>query len=438
LANKSALPVILLILFLDLVGFSIVFPMMAEILTWYGGQEGSVLRGLTEWLDGVFGVAGEAGTGRRHAAFFGGALAGLYSVVQFLVTPFWGRLSDRVGRRPVLLATVALNLAGYIVWIISARFELFVVSRLIGGLASGNISVASAAAADVSTRENRTKTLGLVGAAIGLGFITGPALGATYSLLPHPEAKDAFASLHPFTIPAAIAALLSLVNLVWVARALPETLPPERRGKTTSTRTANPLLLFRRDLGPRIPRLNVAYLLFMIGFAGFEATLVFLLADRVGYGPGAAGLCMVWIGFSSALIQGGVVRRVVKRTGERRLAVLGLIVLIPGFALCGLPADILTSPLLWTGVTLLAIGVGFFSPSITSLVSLQAGAAAQGQAMGSFRSVGALGRALGPFAAAFLYFRFGPGTPYLAAAALTAVPAWLIWRLRGGDVVGED
>lgn len=413
-------------LFLDLVGFSIVFPMFAKLLEFYGQESGGLLVELNEWLDATFDVADP----RRHAALFGGVLAGLYSVIQFVVTPFWGRLSDRIGRRPVLLATVTVNLVGYVLWMFSGSFELFVASRVICAFASGNIGVASAAVADLSSSQDRARAMGLMGAAIGLGFITGPALGGLYAFdwVPKPAADSAW-SMNPFTVPATVAAVLSLVNVVWLVRRFGETLPPDKRDRSANARTTNPLRLFRSDLGPGIPTLNLAYLLFMLGFAGFEGTLVFLLSDRLGYGPGWSAACMVWLGFCSALVQGGLVRRMVNRTGERALAQRGLMILVPGYALCAATGMGWGPWSLWVGVTLLALGVGFLSPTMSAMVSLRTTGATQGAAMGSYRSVGALGRAGGPFIAAFLYFGMGAGAPYAAAALLGVVPLILVSRL---------
>jgi len=427
--RKSSLPTVLLVLFLDLVGFSIVFPMFAAILDWYGAADGGLLARLDDGLKSLFDFGDDP---HRRAALFGGILAGLYSVIQFLVTPWWARMSDRIGRRPVLLWTVALNAAGYLVWILAGNFELFVLSRVVCAFASGNISVASAAVGDLSAKRDRAKAMGLMGAAIGLGFILGPAIGATYGLWMEGMAESL--SLNPFAIPAAIAFALSAFNFWWLWHGFEESRPTSEDLPHETTRTANPLRLFRRDVDSRLPTLNLIYLLFMIGFAGFEGTLVFLLSDQLGYGPGLVGGCMVWLGFCSAMVQGGLVRRLVPKTGERRLAMAGLLVMVPGYLLCASVAWTGAAIGIWAGLTFLALGVGLLSPTLAAMVSLLGGVSSQGAAMGSYRSVGALGRALGPLLAAVLYYRLGPGAPYIFAAVLGVIPLMIFSFRVGPDV----
>lgn len=427
-SGAAPLGLVLLTLYLDLVGFSIVFPIYAELLQHYGGAPGGLLGRFNALLEAAFGV----GDPHRHAAFFGGVLTGLYSLLQFLVTPFWGSLSDRIGRRPVLLITIALNAAGYLVWAFAGAFELFILSRLVAALASSNISVASAAVADISVPERRARSMGLMGAAVGLGFLTGPAIGGAYVFLPRLDAPGGAAplALNPFSTPALIAFALSAFNLLSVLWRFGETLPAAKRGAARSFRSANPFALFHSEFGPVLPRLNLVYLLFMTAFAGFEATMVFLATDRLGWGPGDVGVCMIWVGFCSAAIQGGAIRRVVDRFGERRLALAGLAFLIPAYLLVALVARVASGPLFYTGATLLAAGIGFLSPTLTALVSFAAPPTAQGQVMGSYRSVGALGRALGPLLAALLYFGAGAGAPYLAAATLSLPALLLLFALR--------
>ena len=429
-SRKHSMFVVLLVLFLDLVGFSIVIPMFAEMLKFYGSLDEGLLVELNGFLAKTFDIS-EPG---RHAAFFGGVLAGLYSMMQFLVIPFWGGLSDRHGRRPMLIASVCINLAGYVIWVFSGSFVLFVLSRIVCGFGSGNISIASAAVADLSDQKNRARAMGMMGAAIGLGFLIGPGLGATYGLMPHLAEPGAPGwGLNPFSFPAAIAAALTLLNLWLLLTRFRETLPPEKRGHAEATRSINPARLFGANLGARVRRMNLAYLLFMIGFAGFEGTLVFLAADKLQWGPGAVGGCMVWLGFVSIMVQGGLVRRLVARTGEKALTLLGMALLVPGFGLTALVAWSPQAWLLLLGCTLLALGVGFVSPTLSALVSLAAPRTAQGVAMGSFRSVGALGRAIGPLLAATLYFSFGAGAPYVLGAVLGLLPFLMLLGLKAPE-----
>ncbi|MSR75047.1 MAG: MFS transporter [Planctomycetes bacterium] len=415
---------LLLTLFLDLAGFSLVFPLFAELLRHYSAEQQGMLHWLQVWSQATFGVNDPG----RLAAFFGGLLAALYSLLQFAVTPWWGRLSDRIGRRKVLLSTVSLSCVGYALWMIAGRFELFVLSRILCGTAAANISVASAAIADCTSREERSRGMGMMGAAIGLGFLVGPAIGGASALLPSVEAGAGWFAFTPFSIPAGIALALSLINLQMLHSKFQESLTVQLRGEA-QTRSANPFMLFSAKLGTGIARINVAWLLLMTAFAGFESTLVFLLGDKLHWGRGQSALCMVWLGICSVSIQGGVVRRLVPRMGEKRLAGLGLALLIPGNLITAL-VDSTGNPLfLWIGISLIACGIGFLSPTLTALVSLRAPEHSQGLALGSFRSVGALGRALGPFLAAWLYFTLGAGAPYMFAAVLLLVPAVLLRRV---------
>lgn len=415
---------LLLTLLLDLAGFSLVFPLFAELLRHYGQDQAGLMQWLREGSEAAFGVSDPA----RQAAFFGGLLAAVYSLLQFVVTPWWGRLSDRVGRRRVLLSTVGLSCVGYALWVVAGRFELFLLSRMLCGTAAANISVASAAIADCTRREERSRGMGMMGAAIGMGFLLGPAIGGASVLLPAPAMGEGWFALNPFSYPAAIALGLSLLNLVMLQRSFKESLTHELRS-AAQVRSANPFLLFSAKLGVGIARINVVWLVLMAAFAGFESTLVFLLSDRLQWGRGMSALCMVWLGICSVSIQGGVVRRLVPRLGEKRLAGVGMALLIPGNILTAL-VDITGNPLfLWVGISMIACGIGFLSPTLTALVSLRAPEHAQGLALGTFRSVGALGRALGPFMAAWLYFTMGAAAPYAFAAVLLVLPVWVLRRV---------
>lgn len=425
---RGRLGALLLTLYLDLVGFSIVFPLYAGMMDWYASDGSGLIASWSSWLETTFQISDRD----RVVTFFGASLGGLYAIGQFFVTPAWGRLSDRIGRRRVLLGTIALNLLGYLLWAFAGSFTLLLLSRLVGALASGNIGVASAAVADWSTPETRTKSMGLMGAVIGLGFITGPLLGSLYDFLPRigaAEATGGFA-LHPFSVVAFVAMALTAFNLwwMWSQYADPPREEVEEPDGPMPGRSANPLRIFGRDLGPVVGRMSLAYLFFTIVFSGFESTFVFMGFQVLGWGPGQIGPLMGAIGFVSAGIQGGLIRRLSGRVSERTLAILGLFIFVPGLGLLALVPGNESETTFILGGLLLGAGVGFFAPTVAALASLAAPRGAQGVAMGRYRSAGALGRAIGPLFAGSLYFGFGASASYVVGMVVLAVPLALLWR----------
>ena len=416
--KRASLGVVFLTMFIDLVGFSILFPLFGELMAYYRadtGVIGTVLGTLNQWFP-------DASAG-QEAALFGGILIGLYALLQFVCAPLWGGLSDRIGRKPVLLITIGGNLLGYLLWIWADSFALLLVSRAICGVMAGNISVATAAVADVTDSTNRTKGMAFIGMAFGLGFILGPAIGGmSYHFLPRPEGGLTGFGLNPFSGPAIVAAVLAAVNLVWVGTRFGETRQP---GETAPVRLANPLKIFAGS-NAELVKVNSGNFLFTTLFACMEATLVFLAMDALNYTPGSMALVFVVLGFTSAGVQGGLVRRIAPKYGPRKLALAGLMVMVPAFIVLGSVAYVQASWLLYIGVVLLALGTGLVMPSMSGLVSLAASEAEQGRALGAFRGAGALGRAVGPFLGAGCYFAFGPAVPYWVAAAGMVLPLLLI------------
>ena len=422
--SKTSLGVIFLTLFIDLVGFSILFPLFAAIMHYFGDRGEGLVGTIDGWITGVFPDA----TADQRAALFGGVLMGLYALLQFICAPIWGALSDRIGRRPVLLLTILGNTLGYALWIVADSFLLLLVSRVICGLMAGNISVATAAVADVTDARSRAKGMGFVGMAFGFGFILGPAIGGLgYEYLPSwTGGTDPGFGLNPFSAAAILACALSALNLVWVAARFRET---RQEAAETARRPLAPRL-FSGALGPRVRTVILANLLFTLLFAGLEATLVFLAWDRLGYGPAGMAGVFVALGLTSAFVQGGLVRRLAPKHGERPLAMAGFAIMIPAFLLLAAIAWVPSAWLLYLGVVVLALGIGLVMPTLTALVSLAADDSQQGLALGSFRSAGALARAIGPFIGAGSYFALGAAAPYLSGAALLVLPLALIARLR--------
>jgi MFS family permease len=409
-AGKKPLGVIFLTLFLDLVGFSIIFPLFPAMLAYYLPAEGGsgFLGGFVDWArslaveDSPFLVS----------VLFGGILGSLYAILQFIFAPIWGALSDRHGRRGILLITLGLTALSYALWVVAAPFALLVLARLLGGLAAGNLSVATAAVADITSRQDRSKGMALVGIAFGLGFITGPAIGGLSALLDLSALLPALTAIgiNPFSTPALVALLLSIINWVWVWKRFPETLPPAKRNPAQPIQLGRRVAEIFRVTHPKVRQTNRIYLLFMIAFSGMEFTLTFLAVERFAYTPARNGMMFLYIGFILILVQGGLVRRLAPRVGELRLSRIGCVAGLIGFVLLAFAES---SALFYTGLTAFALGVGLVSPCLTALVSLYTPEADQGRLLGTFRAAGSLARAIGPLLAAWIYFQYGSTTAYL-------------------------
>jgi MFS family permease len=424
-APRATVPIVLLTVFLDMVGFSILFPIFPELLAHYLDREGpeSALGRLVALLGELAG-----GDGNAVAALFGGVLGSVYSLLQFLFAPVWGGLSDRIGRRPTLLVTLFGTLAGALLWIFAGSFALLVAARLLAGIAAGNLATASAVVADVTEGKDRARGMGLVGMAIGLGFILGPlvCLGALQAF---PAGAGPWAgglARHPFSAPAMASALLAALNLVWVAARFRETLPPERRGESRHARVWNPFAQARRLAIPGLARVNFVTFLFYAAFSGMEFTLTFLAAERLGFRTRDNAVMFVFAGLVIALVQGGLVRRLVPRLGERRVARIGLALLVPGFLALGFARR---TPHLYLGLLGMAVGSALAMPALSSLASRYAPFDRQGLALGTNRSLGSLARAVGPIASSLLYWRVGSAASYGLGALLLLWPLGLCLRL---------
>jgi DHA1 family tetracycline resistance protein-like MFS transporter len=373
--GRSPLFLIWTTVFIDLVGFGIIIP----ILPLYAERHGATPLDV-------------------------GLLLASYSAMQFVFAPVLGSLSDRVGRKPVLavslygtaLASLALGAASAI----PNSLWLIFLARLLDGVTGANIATAQAYVADVTTEEKRARGLGLIGMAFGLGFVLGPAIGGLLASID--------VSL-PFYVVGGLAAL----NATLMLFRLPE---PERHiafateARSRLSRVAAAL----RD--PRTRLLLVVVLLATTAFAAMEATLALLLKDRFSYDEAHAAWLFAFVGVVMAVVQGGLVGRLVERVGERPLVVAGTALLATALALIGLPLPASLGVLL-AALALLAIGSGLQTPATTALVSRLTPAAQQGSALGVSQSMSALGRIAGPLLGGALY-HFGWATPYYAGSAI--------------------
>ena len=422
------LGLVFLTVFLDLVGFSIIFPIFPGLLEHYVELEGadSLIGRLQTYLVELTGSRANADF--AVVTLFGGVLGSIYSLLQFLFAPFWGALSDRRGRRSTLLLTLFGTALSYALWFFSGTFALLIGARVLGGIMAGNISIASAAVSDTTSGADRAKGMGIVGMAIGLGFVVGPAIGGISSSWNVLDAWPAGADLgvNPFSGPALIAFALAIVNWLWAIRRFPETLPEENRGKSTEARTLHPFRALRSIRFPGVMRTNLISFLYLSAFSGMEFTLTFLAAERHGFGPKDNMWMFVFIGLMIAFVQGGVVRRVVPRVGERKVAAVGLATLVPGFLLVGYSGSV---PILYLGLGFMAVGSALAMPCFSALVSRYSPSEVQGLVLGAFRSVGSLSRAIGPILGGVLYWLLGSEAPYVAGAVVLLVPLALALKL---------
>jgi MFS family permease len=427
--RKRGLRAVFLTVFLDIVGFSIVFPLFPSMLRHYLDREGptSLVGRLYALLEGVAHGHG-ADDGRFLATvLFGGVLGSLYALLQFGAAPYLGRLSDRHGRRPILLVTIAGHALGYLIWVFAGSFELLVLSRVVSGAMSGNIAVASAAIADTTTREDRAKGMALIGVAFGLGLILGPALGGLAAMVDLSSLAPSLAAIgvNPFSMAAIVAALLSIGNLLRVAASLPETLPPEKRAQPRPRGEA-PLLAVIAA-GAREVRLVVAVnLLATLALGGLEFTLTFLAAERLHYGPTQNIGLFLYIGVLLILVQGLIARRLAPRVGERRLALLGIALTLAAFVGLAL-AQVAVA--VFSALAFYALGAGLLHPSLSALVSLYSSDQEQGKNLGSFRAAASIARAAGPLIAALSYWQVGSRNAYLLAGVMMLAPLVLGLRL---------
>lgn len=426
-APKKALGAIFLTVFLDLVGFSVIFPLFPAMLAYYLEQEGadSLIGHLAHWLEGLAPHVGDAPF--LTTVLFGGVLGSLYSFVQFFSSTYWGRLSDRLGRRKILLGTIAGTALSYLLWCFAGQFWMLLLARALGGMMAGNLAVATAAVADVTDEKGRGKGMALIGVAFGLGFILGPALGAAGAH--YLDLSGLAPVLNPFSGAALISLALALVNLAWVARGMPETHTPAAVATVTdNTSGKRPGRLAQIFVvkAPSVRQVIFIYLIFITAFAGMEFSLTFLAKERLAYEPIQMMRIFIFVGLMLLISQGMIVRRLVPKVGEIPLIFAGFLLVFLGLVCLGAAGG---TGLFYGGLALLGLGVGLVSPTLTSAASRFSPADQQGANLGAFRSAGALGRAIGPLFGAVLFFRFGSDLAYYAGAGMVLVALVLAFML---------
>ena len=428
--TKSILKVVFLTMFLDLIGFSIIFPMFPAMSAHYLSVDADNF--FLSTIMNIISSIQTATTPQTGAplmstiVLFGGLLGAIYSLLQFVAAPIWGGISDRIGRRPVLLISVFGLFISYLIWIFSGSFTLLILSRFIGGIMSGNLSIASAVVSDVTDEKNRSKGMAIIGIAFAFGFVFGPAFGGILSMYNPLVEYPHWASygVNPFSLPALFAAVLCLINFLMVLKMFPET---KKFGEASvQHKSINPFKLFRPLPYAGVNATNLAYFFFITAFSGMEFTLTFLAVERLSFTSMDNAYMFIYIGFIIAFVQGGYVRRRAHQVGEKKMSMHGLICIIPGLVILAFAHS---KVMLYFGLAFLAMGSAMIIPCLTSLVSFYTPRETQGRSLGIFRSLGSLGRVIGPIYASLVYWRFGSVFAYMIGAITLLIPLVIVRAL---------
>ncbi len=386
---------------LDIIAFGIVIPVLPKLIESF--------------------VSGDTGRAAEYFGLFGT----VWALMQFICSPILGSLSDRFGRRPVLLLSITGLGLDYIFMALAPSLGWLFVGRVISGMTAAGFATATAYIADVTTPENRAGAYGMVGAAFGFGFVIGPALGGILG------ATDP-------RLPFWVAGGLALVNALYGYFVLPESLPPERRAPFEWSK-ANPIgsLRFLRAHGELFSLASVSFL-YNLGHQVFPSVFVLWAGLVLQWDPKQVGMALAAVGVFSVIVQGGLVRPLVRKIGQRRTLMVGGFFGTLGFALYGLAG---TVPMFWAAAVAYA-PAGVFNPTLLGLLTKRVGPSEQGKLQGANASLAGIGGMLGPGLFAFTFswaIRSDatvhlPGLPFFVASALFGLAAIVGWRATRNDL----
>jgi MFS transporter, DHA1 family, tetracycline resistance protein len=372
--GKSRLLVIFAVVFFDLVAFGIVIP----ILPYYSQTFGAT-------------------------AFDLGWLMAIYSITQFLFAPVWGGLSDRVGRRPILLLTVLGGASCMVATALAGTFWILFFSRMLAGVFGANISTAAAYISDITPPEERARGMGIIGAGYGLGFILGPAIGGILSV-------------YGYSVPILAAAALGFLNFLFAFFILEESLRQPRRAESGRKFSLDGMRLAFARNSTAIP--IGLFFLSTLAFTQLEVVFGLFVLGKFGFSARDAGWLLAGMGLVSAILQGGLIGRLAKRFGEKNLLLAGFLFFCLSLAGSALSPTVALFSLFLFGV---AVGSGLVNPSLSSLVSKGAPEEIRGAIMGIYHSAGSLARVAGPPVAGLLFDRVSPATPILVSSGLMSI-----------------
>jgi len=412
--NKTALATVFLVVMIDLLGFGIVLPLLP-----FYAQEFSA------------------------SAVTIGLLYSVYSFMQLIFSPIWGSLSDRIGRRPIMLLSTFGAVLAYIVFGLAESLSVLFFSRIIAGMMGGNISTAQAYIADVTDKENRAKGMGLIGAAFGIGFVVGP---ASATLLIHSSFHDFVAGIgfaefaewmrvNKFALPGFFAAFLSFCSFLMVLLKLPETVDTSREQSPGLSRPSVFTPRFWRQLSEQksttargflIP-LIVGFFLLSFGESSLYSAFPLFAEQELNLTAEQVGIQFFYIGIVAVVIQGFLIKPLTNRFPEEKIFFTGNLLMIIGLA-C-IPAASSTLQLALS-LCLMAVGKSLNTPTITSLISQEADEEHVGAVMGTAQGMSGLGRMIGPTWGGALFAVYF-GLPFVATAAIVAGTVWIGWKLLG-------
>lgn len=382
--NKSIVGFLLSVVFFDLIGVTLLITVQAFIVEEY-----------------------------NTTALAVSLLVVIYAATQFISAPILGRISDRYGRRPILLICLLGSAIGYFIFGIGGALWVLYFSRFIDGFTGGNISIAQAYIADISSESEKAKNFGLLGAAMGLGLIVGPIFGSIFSTI-------------SLTAPAYAAGIFSLVATVLGFFILPESLPKEKRNPGIKLGHLNPLKSISKMLNkPIIGILLIVYSIASFAREGFNVNVPVYLIYKFKVTPTDIGIFLALIGIILAVIQGGLIGRISQKIGDKNTATVGLIFQALGFVLFFL------APSLWmiylTGI-LIGAGAALYIPTLTVVLSKNVSLSEQGEVFGVTASLSSLTNVLGPLWAGFVYDLIMPSAPYWMGAIILIIGIILISR----------
>ncbi|WP_297735871.1 TCR/Tet family MFS transporter [uncultured Maricaulis sp.] len=399
--SQHAVVFIFITVLIDMIGFGLIIPVMPELIEELTGLQAD------------------------DAAILGAWLMVSYAAMQFVFAPIVGGLSDRFGRKPVLLAALAGFTIDYVIMGFAPVFWLLLVGRILAGIFGASYSTANAFIADITPPEQRAARFGLIGAAFGVGFTLGPAIGGFLG--------DNFGPRAPFFA----AAILAGANFVYGLIVLPETLKPENRRKF-DIRRANPLgSLVQMRKHPAVLVLMCAIFLMLLGHSVYPAIWSYYTDFKFGWGPREIGLSLMAVGLSSAIVQGGLTRILVPKLGEWRAITISLILAVTAYALYGFAT---TGWMVYAIIVFAALG-GIGQPALQGVMSRIVPPNAQGELQGAMTSLQSLSMIIGPLVMSRIFSHYSeegaavtfPGAPFLLASALTLIALMIGLSARRHD-----